>query len=159
MKWARLLLTIPVLLLAFVFGYLYWGANADISMNVQTAPAQEHSATYDSVVTAVQTGAAEDVFTDAPFTGAQDYTLVSMQVTMRNPGVLPMEWVSCKYAGTNGDVALYEIEGLPADIGSQGEITFFVRTIRQSSVPMGNPALEIHYYVAGQEFVKTVGGR
>lgn len=158
MKWARFLLTIPVLLLSIVFGYLYWGAHAEIAVNVQTAPAQAHSATYDSVVAAVQTGAAEAVYSTEAFTGAQDYTLVSTQVTMRNPGALPMEWVSCAYVPAGGDVALYEIEGLPADIGSQREITFFVRTICKNGTDVSSPALRITYYVAGQELVREIGG-
>ena len=158
MKWARIILTIPVLLLTAVFGYLYWGAQAEIAVNVQTAPAQDHIATYDSVVAAVQTGAAEAVYSTEAFTGAQDYTLVSTQVTMKNPGALPMEWVTCKLQPDAGDVALYEIEGLPADIGSQQEITFFVRTIRKNGTNMDHPTLTNTYHVAGQQLERHIGG-
>lgn len=158
MKWARIILTIPVLLLTVVFGYLYWGANAEIGVDVQTAPAQEYEKTYNSVVAAVQTGAAEAVFTEESFTGAQDYTLVSVKVTMRNPGALPMEWVTCEYSPDDEDVALYAIEGLPADIGSEQEIEFDVQLIRRNGGTMDYPNLEITYYVAGQKIVRVIGG-
>lgn len=157
MKWARTLLTIPVLLLSLVFGYLYYGAQADFAVNLQTAPAQEHEATYNSVVAAVQTDVAQAVYTDEAFTGAQDYTLVSMQITMHNPGALPMEWITCEYLPGEGDVAVYEIEGLPADIGSEQDVVFYVRAIRKNGGAGGNAA-RITYYVAGQKIVKDVQG-
>ena len=158
MKWARFILTIPVLLLTAVFGYLYWGAHAEIAVNVQTAPAQEHQATYDSVVTAVQTGIAAEVFSTEPFTGAENYTLVSVQVKMKNPGALPMEWVTCEYDSRMGDIAVYEIEGLPQDIASGEEITFFVRVIRRNDASADFPNITITYYVAGQPIRHTIGG-
>ena len=155
MKWARTLLTIPVLLLTLVFCYLYYGAQADFAVNLQTAPAQEHEATYNSVVAAVQTGVAEAVHSDEPFTGAQDYTLVSMQITMHNPGALPMEWVTCEYQPGDGDVAVYEIEGLPADIGSEQDAVLYVRAIRRNGGAGGGKAV-VTYYVAGQRITKTI---
>jgi len=97
MKMARLLLTIPTLILSALFIYLCWGAQAEISVDMQTAPAQEYEKTYDSVVAAVQTGAAEAVFSEEAFAGAQDYTLVSLQATLHNRGALPLEWVTCEY--------------------------------------------------------------
>jgi hypothetical protein len=158
MKWARLLLTIPVLLLTAVFGYLYWGAQAEISVNVETAPAAEHIATYETVAAAIENGTAAEIYNAQALASAEDCTLVSVKVSMRNPGALPMEWVSCAYVPAGGDVALYEIEGLPADIGSQREITFFVRTICKNGTDVSSPALRITYYVAGQELVREIGG-
>lgn len=158
MKMARILLTIPTLILSVLFMYLCWGAQADVAVETQTAAAQEYSKTYDSVVAAVQTGAAQAVFTDEAFTGAQDYTLVSMQVTLHNRGALPLEWVTCEYAPGDGDVAVYEIDGLPVDIGSDQEASFFVRLIRKNGGTGAGGQAKITYYVAGQAIAKTIDG-
>lgn len=158
MKWARLILAIPVLLLSAVFGYLYWGAQAEIAVRVETAPAQEYQKTYDSIVGAVQNGIAAEVFVDEPFTGASDYTLVSVQVKMKNPGALPMEWVTCEYEPRTGDVVVYEIDSLPQDIGSGQELTFYVRLMRKNGGVMDHPNLTITYYVAGQQMQRVIGG-
>ena len=154
MKMASMLLTIPTMILSALFIYLCWGAQADISVDVQTASAQEYPKTYDSVVAAVQTGAAEAVFSDAAFAGAQDYTLVSLQVTLHNRGALPLEWVTCEYLPGDGDMAVYEIEGLPTDIGSGQDAMFYVRLIRKNGGTGGQA--KITYYVAGQSIVKTI---
>lgn len=158
MKWARLILLIPVLLLTAVFGYLYWGAQAEISVEVKTAPAQEHRKTYESVVAAVQNGIAADVYTEEAFTGAENYTLASVQVTMENPGALPMEWVTCEYAHRGGDVALYAIDSLPQDIAPGENITFELQLIRYAGAAMDYPTLTVTYYVAGQEITRSIGG-
>lgn len=156
MKMARTLLTIPTLILSVLFIYLCWGAQAEIAVETQTAPAQDYPKTYDSVVSAVQTGVAESVFMAEKFTGAEDYTLVSLQVTMHNRGALPLEWVTCEYMPGDGDVAVYEIEGLPADIGSDRDAVFYVRLIRKNGGTGAGGYAQITYYVAGQAVVKTV---
>lgn len=156
MKMARILLTIPTLILSVLFMYLCWGAQADIAVETQTADAQEYPKTYESVVAAVQTGAAEAVFAEEAFTGAQDYTLVSMQISLHNRGALPLEWVTSEYAPGDGDVAVYEIEGLPVDIGSDQEAGFFVRLIRKNGGSGAGGQVRITYYVAGQAITQIV---
>lgn len=158
MKWARLLLTIPVLLLTAVFGYLYWGAQAEISVNVETAPAAEHIATYETVAAAIENGTAAEIYNAQALASAEDCTLVSVKVSMRNPGALPMEWVTCAFTPRSGDIALYAIEGLPEDISSEETIHFELQLIRLTDSVMDYPNLTVTYYVAGQELTHVIGG-
>ena len=151
----KVTLTVLVVCLALATGYLVYGAQAHVSVQVETAAAQEHTATYDSVVAAVQSGAAERVLSAEAFTGAADYTLVSMRVTVQNPGLLPMEWLTCEYLPAPGDVAVYEVTELPADVAPGGEKSFFVRLIRKNGGTESG-GLRLTYYVAGQAIPKEI---
>lgn len=151
----KVTLTVLVVCLALATGYLVYGAQARASVLVVTAPAQDYADVYDSVVTAVQSGAAERVLSTEAFTGAADYTLVSMQVTVQNPGLLPMEWLTCEYVPASGDMAVYEVTELPADVAPGGKMSFFVRLIRKNG-GTEDGSLRLTYYVAGQAITKEV---
>lgn len=151
----KVALTVAVICAALVTGYLVYGAQAQVSVSVETAAAQEYAGVYDSVVQAVQTGAAEAVLSAETFAGAENYTLVSMQVTVKNPGLLPMEWLTCEYAAGQGDIAVYEMTELPLDIAPRSEQTFFVRLIRRNDAA-GDGTLKLTYYVAGNAITKEI---
>ncbi len=156
MRILKVTLTVLVVCVALVTGYLVYGAQADLSLWVVTAAAQDYPDVYDSVVQAAQNGAAERVISEEAFTGAADYTLVSMQVTVRNPGLLPMEWLTCEYVPAQGDVAVYEVTELPMDVAARRERSFFVRVIRKNDAA-GNGRLRLTYYVAGRAITKELG--
>lgn len=156
MRILKVTLTVLVVCVALVTGYLVYGAQANLQLRVETAAAQDYPDVYDSVVQAVQSGAAEQVLSEEAFTGAADYELVSMQVTVRNRGLLPMEWLTCEYVPAQGDVAVYEVTELPMDVAARSERSFFVRVIRKNGAT-GNGRLKLTYYVAGKAVTKEVG--
>ena len=155
MRVLKAALTAAVICAALLTGYLIYGAQAELSGTVETAPAQEHADVFDSVARAVQRGTVAQALTQESLDGAENYTLVSIKVRVKNRGLLPMEWMTCAYEAAPGDIAVYSITELPMDVPARSERTFFVRVIRHNGdVQTGK--LVMTYYVAGREITKTL---
>lgn len=147
--------TVLLVCVLIVTGVLFFGAQAKVSCTVQSEPASEHEAMFQNVVQAIQEGTADKVLENTPLNDITAYSLATLTVTVQNPGLLPMEWLTCEYMGGFGDVAVYDTVGLPADIPARSTYSFTIQLLRSSDTN-GWGEFQLNYYVAGNSITKQI---
>ena len=153
MRGFQIAATVLLICAVAVVGVLIYGSQAEVTCTQDSIPAVNRADVFQNVEQAIDSGTVVKQIVREPLGDISGYSLAQFTVTVRNLGYLPMEWMTCDYIGAAGDVAVYDIIGLPADIPAKGEITFTIQLLRKSDAA-GRGTLRLNYYVAGNSITK-----
>lgn len=152
MRFLAAILVTVVLLAGGFFGFCYWGAQMEIeSIATSVVPAVEALGTYNEVVRQL----ADETFAGAKFRldsfiMPDGYAFLTLNVRMKNRGLLPQDWIRIEIAPNAADIAQLFNEKAPTIPGmGGGELTATVLTRAGAETAR---SFTVTYYVLGTPF-------
>ena len=145
------LLSIAFILLLGFAGWFYLGGTLRAEPYIQTARASDYPEAFASIRRLVYAGQSPQILGGSGIDESpDDYILVDINVTLRNPGLFPAEWLHVSVAPAEGDIAVYALTGEGGDIAPRDGGRVNVKLITTAR-PDVERAVTVQYYVHGMK--------
>lgn len=148
MKPINVLLSLLLVLALAFLGFFFYASSLEPSVSRITARANEHIEAFSSIRNVILSDAAPQVFSREDIGTAEGYSLVDVNITLRNKGIFDAEWLNITVNGTNGDVAVYSLTGQGSDVPARSASTVNFKLITRAGDNAPRSAT-IQYYVFG----------
>lgn len=146
MKKLNIFLAVILAILVILVAYFLLGGTLSAAVHSVSAPASEQPEAFQSIQNILAASAAPDQYSSAP-ESADGCTLIDANITLRNRGLFPAEWVSIHVTPVPGDIAVYSLtgEGTSIPTGGSGQVNLKLITTDAAA----SRTVELRYYVFG----------
>lgn len=150
MKKATIILGIIFILLIGFIAYFFIGGALNVQIKTITASAADYPDAFNSIVSVLESGSAPQYFSTANLGSADQYTLIDVTLSLKNPGIFSADWLDIQVQGVTGDVAVYSLTGIGTSIDSRSDGQINLKLIT-SADPKAIRTYDIQYYVYGMK--------
>ena len=132
--------------LVLLTGYFFIGGTLFYDVSVETANAGDFPEAFSAIEGIIDGGSAFETYRLTDLGAAEDCTLTSITVRLKNYGAFPCEWLEISMVPAAGDVAAYSVTGYADTVDGFGSGQVNLKLISHGTGPR---TVEISYYVFG----------